>query len=449
MMKKIKHSNIAIIGGGISGTALMFLLARYSDIKSVTLFEKCDTVASINSAPTSNSQTLHCGDIETNYTYEKAEAVRDTAMMVENYARHFGYLDKYVSKYTKMAIGVGDREVEYITHRYEEFKELYPYLELWSKEDLEQIEPKLIEGRESSEDIVAMGAKGRYCAVDFGEISKTFIENAKLEKSCDVKVHFNTKIDSVQKDGDKTIIKSDSEEFSADYVVVDACGYSLFLAHKAGYGLNYACLPIAGSYYFIKDKLLNSKVYTVQNPKLPFAALHADPDVTLDDKLRFGPTALPLPKLERRMSGGYLDFWKTLRFDGKVLRVLLDLMLDKTIRSYIFRNFLFETRFIREKLFAEDIKKIVPTITKDDLEYASGVGGLRPQVIDKDKKKLLLGEAKIDTKEGMVFNMTPSPGATSCLGNALIDSRLACEYLGFKFDENKFDKEIAFNGYKD
>ena len=30
----------------------------------------------------------------------------------------------------------------------------------------------------------------------------------------------------------------------------------------------------------------------------------------------------------------------------------------------------------------------------------------------------MLGEASITELEGIIFNMTPSPGATSCLGNA-------------------------------
>lgn len=34
---------------------------------------------------------------------------------------------------------------------------------------------------------------------------------------------------------------------------------------------------------------------------------------------------------------------------------------------------------------------------------------------------LVMGEAKIDTGEGSIFNMTPSPGGTSCLENAEID----------------------------
>jgi malate dehydrogenase (quinone) len=106
------------------------------------------------------------------------------------------------------------------------------------------------------------------------------------------------------------------------------------------------------------------------------------------------------------------------------------------------KNFLYEVPLIRQKLFAKEVQKIIPSIQEDDITFAEGIGGLRPQVIDKKNKKLLLGEAKIDTKKGIVFNMTPSPGATSCLGNAIEDTKLICKFLDKKFKENRFKKEL-------
>jgi len=66
---------VAIIGGGVCGTALLYLLSEYSDIDDIVLIEKYDAIATVNSHGRNNSQTLHCGDIETNYTIEKASTV--------------------------------------------------------------------------------------------------------------------------------------------------------------------------------------------------------------------------------------------------------------------------------------------------------------------------------------------------------------------------------------
>jgi len=66
---------------------------------------------------------------------------------------------------------------------------------------------------------------------------------------------------------------------------------------------------------------------------------------------------------------------------------------------------------------------------------------MRPQVIDKKNRELLLGEAKIE-EDGLIFNMTPSPGATSSLSIALTDTLSICETLGARFDNIKHENEI-------
>ena len=234
-----------------------------------------------------------------------------------------------------------------------------------------------------------------------------------------------------------------SEHFYADYVVVNAGAHSLLLAHRMGHGMDFSCLPVGGSFYYAKFDLLKSKVYTIQNPKLPFAAIHGDPDIIKGNITRFGPTAIVLPKLERYHHAHFLDFIETLAPSMEVLEVFYDLMHDDDIREYAIKNFLYEVPGIRQKLFAKEVRKIVPSITDDDIEFADGIGGLRPQVIDKKTKTLFLGEAKIETGEGIVFNMTPSPGATSCLGNAFSDAKLIAKHLNVTFNIKKFNSELV------
>ena len=78
----------------------------------------------------------------------------------------------------------------------------------------------------------------------------------------------------------------------------------------------------------------------------------------------------------------------------------------------------------------------------EDIEYADGFGGVRPQVLDKKNQKLMLGEASVNPGTGIIFNMTPSPGATSCLGNAERDVKLVCAHIGKKFNQEEFDKDL-------
>ncbi|WP_345969328.1 MULTISPECIES: FAD-dependent oxidoreductase [Sulfurimonas] len=438
--------DVLIVGGGISGAALLYALERYSDLGSLCLLEKYSALATLNSSATSNSQTLHCGDIETNYTLEKAAKVKRTAKMVEKYCLQHGYENDIILAHQKMALGVGYDEVNFMTKRHEEFSNLYPYLRIYDRDTLKRIEPAVVydaDGMERPEPIVGVGVQGEYTTVDFKRLSDSFVENAMRGKQIHTDVFFNQHVMQIEKRGELFEVRSGGGTYYARFVVVDAGAHSLFLAHRMGYGLDFGILPMAGSFYRSTRHILNGKVYMVQNPKLPFAALHGDPDLLLGGLTRFGPTALMLPKLERYKRGTYIDFLRTLRFDHNIASIFYDLLKDRDIRNYVLRNFLFEVPWLNKRLFVRDARKIVPSLQLSDIEYAAGFGGVRPQVLDKKQRKLLLGEASIDTGEGIVFNMTPSPGATSCLGNARRDVETVCAYLGRRFDHARFDAELT------
>eukprot|EP00920_Eleutheroschizon_duboscqi_P005879 GHVT01013799.1.p1 GENE.GHVT01013799.1~~GHVT01013799.1.p1 ORF type:complete len:120 (-),score=30.66 GHVT01013799.1:143-502(-) len=79
-------ADVAIVGGGVSGTSLLYTLSQFTDLKKLLLFERRSDFAVVQSFGTSNSQTIHCGDIETNYTLEKAIVVKRQADMLRNFA---------------------------------------------------------------------------------------------------------------------------------------------------------------------------------------------------------------------------------------------------------------------------------------------------------------------------------------------------------------------------
>ncbi len=436
-----KLFDTAIIGGGVAGSSLLFTLARYTNLNNIILFEKYDEVSQLNSNPKANSQTLHVGDIESNYTYEKAKKVKESSSMVSNYIKRFNGVDSCGFVKDKMLLAVGEEEIIELKNRFNEFKSLYPYLELWDREFLEEFEPKLVEGRD--EPILAMGVRGEITTVDYKKLSESFIQEA-LNTEKNIQMRYNEEVIKIEKENNIYKITTDTTSFKAKSLVVNAGAYSLLFAQSMGYGEDYAILPIGGSFFFTKEKLLNSKVYTMQNPKLPFAAVHADPDLTENWNTRFGPTAFALLKLERYHKLHLKDLISALNIDKSVTQVYLNLFKDKSIRSYILKNFLEEIPHFGKEIFIRDARKIIPSLSASDLKFADGYGGMRPQIIDKRKRELLLGEAKIK-EDGIIFNMTPSPGATSSLYIAWQDAKSICEILNASFDSEKHKLEILNN----
>ena len=87
---------------------------------------------------------------------------------------------------------------------------------------------------------------------------------------------------------------------------------------------------------------------------------------------------------------------------------------------------------------------IVPSIQLNDIQLAKGYGGIRPQIVNLKTKRLELGEAKI-VGENIIFNITPSPGASTCLQNAEYDAEKIVSFLGqeYKFDKRRFLKDLV------
>ena len=436
--------DLLIIGGGVSGTALLYETARFTDIHNIGLLEKYSAPARVNSLSSNNSQTLHCGDIETNYTLEKALKVQRAAAMLSRYCLAQPDRDHLIFQYPKMVLGVGKEECKLLRERFERFSPHYPNLRLLEKKDIAHIEPNVVarsDGHLRDEDIVALGSTDEYTAVDFEALSCSFVRQAQVVEGKNIDIRYNETVLHIEIEDDRFLVETGSTCYQARSLVVCAGGHSLKLAQDLGYGQHYSCLPVAGSYYFT-PQILNGKVYTVQNDKLPFAAIHGDPDVLVPGKTRFGPTALILPILERYNYKTMPDFFRVFQFDRRVARVLWDLFRVPDIRNYMLKNMLFEVPFVRKWLFLKDARKIVPALRLRDLSFAKKVGGIRLQLIDKPKRALLMGEAKIDTRKGAIFNMTPSPGGTSCLENAEIDMRSIASYLGASVDEQAFRDEL-------
>jgi len=438
-----KRYEVLIVGGGVVGTALLYTLSKYTDIRNIGLIEKYPNLGLVNSAASNNSQTLHFGDIETNYTFEKAKSVKKMADMVMNYLDREKHPEtglRVYAKFPKMVLAVGSEQVASLEKRFESFRTLFPNLRLIRRDEIAKIEPRVVEGRDPKEEILALVTDDGY-TVDFRRLCHSFVENA-MKENPDLILHLDTKLLKIEKRGDHYAVLTNKGELLANSVVVAAGGHSLLIAKSLGYGKNLSVLSMAGSFY-TGPKVLNGKVYTIQVAKLPFAAIHGDPDVHNANITRFGPTAKPIFQLERYNSTTFTEYWKTFGLGISPIISLLKITFDKVLLAYILTNFLYDIPGFGKWLFTREIKKIVPSIKNSEIEYASKIGGTRPQIVNNTTHKLEMGEAKLNGDK-IIFNITPSPGASTCLGNAYTDTSRIIEFLGnrYKFDKEAFERDL-------
>jgi malate dehydrogenase (quinone) len=429
--------DVAIIGAGVTGTALAHLLARYTDVKRIGIFEKYDEPAQVSSKATNNSQTLHFGDIETNYSLEKAKKVKGQAQMVADYVEREdpgGEAGLYLKR-PKMVLGVGEKEVAKLKRRYQAFRNLFPKLREVGREALAELEPAVVDGRDPDVPICALYNPKGYI-MNYELLAKSFLQNAENDNPDGVKSVFGCKITKIKRLNNNFVLKSEKgEKITARYVVAATGAYSLTLAQRMGYGERFTIIPVAGNFYKAPNRL-NAKVYTVQHESLPFAAIHGDPEVSDPDLMRFGPIAKAMPILEPRQWRTFWQFLDVFKFNWNTFKSVVKVNSDPAVIKFVSRHFFYDWPIIGRRAFVRIARKIIPTMRVGDLEYGSDFGGIRPQIVDTETQDLQLGEAKI-VEDGLIFNITPSPGASVCLANAKKDLNTIINYFDGEFAVDK------------
>jgi len=348
--------DLVIVGGGISGASLLYTTAKFTDIESIALIEKESEIAAINTDCTNNSQTLHFGAIETNYALEKAESVKEGAEMLAGSLEHHDPDREFHAKRSKMVLGVGDEEVAELEKRYHEegFGNLYPKLEPIEREEIAQLEPKVVEGRDEDKELLALQAPDGY-VVDYGQTARSMVEQTQEEDGVDL--FTGTEVTTLEETDDGYRLETTDADghgadttFESDFAVVVAGSHSLQIAKDLGYGEDKVLLPIAGSFFLAED-FLNGKVYTLQLKKLPFAAVHGDADVHDPSITRFGPTAKLVPTLERGRLSTVGDFLDVFGLNVAAFHSYASILADRILLPYILKNLVYDLPRIGERTF--------------------------------------------------------------------------------------------------
>ncbi|MGO9021176.1 MAG: L-2-hydroxyglutarate oxidase [Syntrophobacteraceae bacterium] len=242
--------------------------------------------------------------------------------------------------------------------------------------------------------------------VDFRQVAKAYAEVFGKKGG---EIFLGAKVKKVKHLDFKTLrIETSRGEFQSRILINCAGLYSDRVARSCGMRPHCRIVPFRGEYYRIKPKreyLVKNLIYPVPDPGFPFLGVHFTR--MIDGKVEAGPNAVlafaregysrtrvaPLELLETL---SYHGFW---RLASKHWR---------TGMGEMFRSF-------SKSLFTRALQKLVPAVSRDDLE--SGGAGVRAQALGYDGE--LLDDFVIQQTEKAIHLLNaPSPAATSSLAIA-------------------------------
>ncbi len=433
-----------IVGAGITGLAEAYTDCRFTNITDILVIEKYHAVAQVNSNSWNNAQSRHRGVNETNYDLPHALKMKRDAGFLGRYAESKND-PALLQRHLMMAVAVTKKEVARLEKRYIEFKPHYPDIRLVYRDEMMTIEPNLVKGR-----------KGKYfCAmVGDGDIVNFQLLTEYLKADCEklnpqFRCMFNTEVLDVERIQGGYKVKTNRGMIFAEMIEFAAGPYSLLFAHKLGYGKDLSILPVRGHFYS-SGHWVDNKVYPMQVEGRPFAEPHCDPDINKMDDTRWGPTTEPVPFMESNHPETFKDFLKLrLLTSLRGIVSLFTILWKKKLIWYVTKNLIFVyVPIIGKWLFLHlEARKLVPLLPYSALQLRKGAGGIRPQIVNLKTMDLQMGDATIVGENGdkLIFNTTPSPGASASFGNAYRDTKIMVGFAGpgYHFDEEKFQKELG------
>ncbi len=386
--------DIAIIGGGIVGTAVGMSLQKDKTL-SVILIEAENKIAPHQTG--NNSGVIHSGLYYKPGSLKAKNCIEGRELMYkfcnENNIPH--------DKCGKIVIAVNDFEVHALQELEQRGKENgIKGIRKISKEEIKEHEP------------YADGILGLFVPetgiVDYSLVTEKYVELIKVSGG---KVLTSTKFLNLVRKNGEMILETNQEKIKTRILVNCAGLQSDRIAKKCGIKPNLQIIPFRGEYFnLVKDKeyLINNLIYPVPDPKFPFLGVHFTR--MIKGGVEAGPNAVLSFKREgyKKFDFSFEDSLQMISFAGfwKMAAMHYKMGIKEFYRSF------------NKSEFVSALQKLVPEIKDADI-YPGGAG-VRAQALELNGK--LVDDFRIIETEKMVHVLNaPSPAATASIsiGNTI------------------------------
>ncbi len=394
-------SDFLVIGGGIIGISIARELKRRFTDSKVTLIEKEESFA--RHASGRNSGVLHAGFY---YTADSLKA-RFTR---EGNQQLTGYCEEHklpINRCGKLVVAKSEEEHAVLNELLERGRRNSVPLQQVTAQEVKAIEPRAL----TYERAIFSPTTS---SVDPVAVVQSMEREAKNEG---VDVHYGVRY--LRRN--KLDIVTTSGTFHPGYVVNAAGLYADHIARGFGFSEQYRILPFKGLYLYSDEPVgaIRTNIYPVPDLKNPFLGVHVT--ITVDGRMKIGPTAIPA-------------FWREQyrAYNNFRLTELLDIVM-RQMSLFIF------SRSDFMKLAVEEIRKysrshmvslaatLVDGLRKENC-LRWGEPGIRAQLVNIHKRQLEMDFVIEGDDRSLHILNTVSPGFTCCLPF----SRFVCDTINSK-----------------
>jgi L-2-hydroxyglutarate oxidase len=386
---RLRAKRIIIVGGGIIGLATALKLSRRFPAAQMVVLEKENDVARHQSG--NNSGVLHAGLYYKPGSLKARLAVSGIQEMIafcqENGVHH--------EVCGKLVVAVDETEVPRLHRLFERGQQNgLQGLRLLDRPRMLEIEPHV-----AGVAAVHVPQEG---IVDYIQVC-----HAMMKKIDDAGGRVVTRacVHKIQAQNDGWLVRTDSGDWEADYVVNCAGLHCDRVAVMAGEKRDVRIVPFRGEYYKIKPErqhLVRHLIYPVPDPQFPFLGVHFTR--LIEGGVEAGPNAVLAGAREgyRKTDLNPLDLYDALSFSG----------LWRFINKHKRMSWEEVKRSCSRKLFCQALQRLVPEIRVEDL--APGGAGVRAQAMSPEGE-LLQDFCLVRRPRALHVLNAPSPGATASL----------------------------------
>lgn len=269
----MKNFHVAIIGGGVVGSAVAWELSKYKTKTAV--FDMGSDVAS--AASKANSGVIHSG-INSPPTSLKARYCVDGNKAYQSLADELGFDLKWVGK---LVIAKSEDEIEKLELlKKTGLQNSVPDLKILRKTEVKKKEPNVL-------CVAALHIPTAGIIIPY-QFTIILAENAALN---DVEFFLETKVNDLEKKKDHFVIKTNNGDFQSQ-IVVNAAGVHCREVVTMVERPDFQVYPCRGE-YLVLDKnysgLVNSMIYPAPVGQSGFLGIHITP--TIEGNILLGPSS--------------------------------------------------------------------------------------------------------------------------------------------------------------